>query len=157
MAMRVPATDYEWGRPPAGVTEQEFDRRKDLLEGINGRDRMNTHFENTERGQVLAPRGDARGRPMPRDARFVSADNHGEWGNDKFMPPLEFGLDGPDSTHSYHGAGLPTRHDLSYPANRDHCGAMDALADEDGLKRMVAPSLHPTGANPKADGIDGDM
>ena len=60
MAMRVPSTDYEWGRAPAGVTEKEFDRRKNLLEGINGCDRMNTHFENTERNQVLAPRGDAR-------------------------------------------------------------------------------------------------
>ena len=154
MAMRVPSTDYEWGRAPAGVTEKEFDRRKNLLEGINGCDRMNTHFENTERNQVLAPRGDARGRPMPRDARFVCADNHGEWGNDKFMEKLECGLDGPDGTHSYHGAGLPTRHDLAYPANRDHCGSIEALDDE-GLP-CVAPALHPTGANPKADGIDGD-
>ncbi len=155
MAMRVPATDYEWGQPSAGVTEKEFESRKDLLEGIVGCDRFNSNYENTERSQVLAPRGDARGRPMPRDARFNGADNHGEWGNDKFMPRLEFGLDGPDGVHSYHGAGLPTRHDLSYPANRDHCHALDALSDE-GLD-MTAPSLHPTGANPKADGIDGDM
>jgi hypothetical protein len=154
MAMRIPATDYEWGKPPAGVTEKEFDRRKDLLEGINGRDRMNSHFENTERNQVLAPRGDARGRPMPRDARFHDADNHGEWGNDKFMPVLEYGMDGPDGVHSYHGAGLPTRHDLSYPANRDHCHAMEALSDE-GL-RVAAPLSPPIGINPKADGIDGD-
>ncbi len=154
MAMRVPATDYEWGRAPAGVVEDEFDSRKDLLEGINGRDRMNSNFENTERTQVLAPRGDARGRPMPRDARFVSADNHGEWGNDKFMPGLECGLDGPDSVHSYHGAGLPTRHDLAYPANRDHVGSAEALDDE-GLP-TVAPLSPPIGMNPKADGIDGD-
>jgi hypothetical protein len=155
MAMRVPATDYEWGRAPAGVTEKEFDSRKDLWEGINGRDRFNSHFENTERLQVLAPRGDARGRPMPRDARFASADNHGEWGTDKFYPGIECGMDGPDSRDSYHGAGLPTRHDLSYPANRDHCGAPAALMGEDGLP-CIAPSLHPTGKNPKADGIDGD-
>lgn len=155
MAMRVPATDYEWGRPAHSVTEKEFDSRKDLLEGVNGRDRMRTKFENTDRQQVLAPRGDARGRPMPRDARFAAADNHGEWGPDKYHSGLEYGMDGPDSVHSYHGAGLPVRHDLSYPANRDHCHGMDALADEDGC--FTAPDLHPTGMNPKADGIDGDM
>ena len=137
--MRIPATDYEMSRPYAGVTEAEFDKRKALWEGINGRDRMNTRFENTERVQVLVPRGDLRGRPMPRDARFCQADNHGEWGNDKFMERLECGMDGPDSKDSYHGAGLPTRSDLSYPANRDHPGA-----------------LAPLGNAPTDEGIDGD-
>jgi hypothetical protein len=154
MAMRVPATDYEWGRSSTGVTEQEFKKRKDLLEGINGWDRICTLTENTLRTQVLNPRGDARGRPMPRDARFANADNHGEWGQDHFMPGLELGMDGPDSVHSYHGAGLPTRHDLSYPANRDHCRAMGALADEHGC--FTAPGMNPTGMSPETDGIDGD-
>lgn len=137
MAMRVPATDYEMHRQDPGVTEKEFDKRKNVVEGINGCDRMDTHFENTERTQVLAPRGDARGRPMPRDAKFRTADNHGEWGPDKFYERFEDGMDGPDSKASYHGAGLPTRMDLSYPANT-------SLGKEDVLM------------NPKADGIDGD-
>ena|SRR5271166_1107257 len=136
MAMRVPSTDYEWSRPAAGVTEEEFDKRADLWEGINGCDRINTKFENTERTQVLEPRGDLRGRPMPRDAKFVEADNHGEWGPDKFRERYEFGMDGPDSNISYHGAGLPTRVDLSYPCNPKHDNASPI--------------------NPKADGIDGD-
>ncbi len=116
MAMRVPSTDYEMSKPDPGVTEKEFDRRQDLWEGINGRDKMDTRFENTERRQVLSPRGDARGRPMPRDARFRQADNHAEWGPDQYRESIEMGMDGPDSNHSYHGAGLPTRWDLSYPA-----------------------------------------
>lgn len=135
MAMRVPATDYGWRAPDAGVTEKEFGKRKNLQEGISGCDRFDTKFENTERIQVLAPRGDMRGRPMPRDARFHQADNHGEWGNDKFVERLECGMDGPDSNTSYHGAGLPTREDLSYPT-------------EEALRSAVM--------NPKADGIDGD-
>ena len=123
MAMRVPATDYEWGRPDAGVTEEEFDKRADLWEGINGRDRFSSKFENTERNQVLDPRGDQRGRPMPRDALFATADNHCEWGPDQYRERIEFGMDGPDSDVAYHGAGLPTRDNLSYPANRNHVGA----------------------------------
>lgn len=137
MAMRVPATNYEMRNPDPGVTEAEFDKRKDVLEGVNGCDRMDTRFENTERTQVLAPRGDLRGRPMPRDARFRQADNHGEWGADKFYEKFECGMDGPVSKTSYHGAGLPTRDDLSYPANVSE-GVDDVLG------------------NPKADGIDGD-
>ena len=136
MAMRVPTTDYEMSRRAPGVTEKEFDKRADLTEGINGCDRFDSRFENTERTQVLAPRGDARGRPMPRDARFREADNHGEWGSDKFEERLEMGMDGPDSNSSYRGAGLPTRADLSYPANPQHDNASPL--------------------NPKADGIDGD-
>jgi len=135
MAARIPATDYAWRDPSSGVTEAEFDARKDLWEGINGRDRFDCNFENTERVQVLAPRGDMRGRPMPRDARFHTADNHGEWGNDKYVERLECGMDGPDSKTSYRGAGLPTREDLSYPT-------------EEALRSAVM--------NPKADGIDGD-
>jgi hypothetical protein len=154
MAMRIPATDYEWGNPPAGVTEEEFDKGKDLWEGINGHDRFNSHFENTERNQVLAPRGDARGRPMPRDARFQGADNHGEWGNDRYMRRLEYGMDGPDSKHSYHGAGLPTRHDLSYPANRDHLHSMEALSNE--KVEAQAPLSVPIGKAPSEEAIDGD-
>jgi len=136
VAMRVPSTDYEMSDRNCGVTEEEFDKRADLWEGINGRDRIDTYFENTERNQVLDPRGDQRGRPMPRDAKFHQAHNHGEWGNDKFMERFEYGMDGPDSEHSYHGAGLPTRFDLAYPANPQH---------ETGSVM-----------NPKADGIDGD-
>lgn len=125
--MRVPSTDYEMGRPDPGVTEKEFDGGESLVEGINGRDAFDSRFENTERTQVLAPRGDARGRPMPRDALFRNADNHGEWGNDKYRDSLEFGMDGPISESSYRGAGLPTRCDLSYPANRNHQGGSLAL------------------------------
>lgn len=144
MAMRVPTTEYGdlLRQLDPGVTEEEFDKRADLWEGINGRDRLDTRFENTERTQVLDPRGDQRGRPMPRDARFRQADNHGEWGQDVFTPRLEFGLDGPDSDVSYRGAGLPRRNDLSYPAP----GAEKATLKLDTDAQM----------NPKADGIDGD-
>ena len=135
MAMRVPTTDYEMSRRAPGVTEKEFQSRANLAEGISGRDRFDTRFENTERTQVLSPRGDHK-RPMPRDARFREADNHGEWGADKFIERLEDGMDGPDSHTSYHGVGLPTRVDLSYPANPQHDNA--------------------SSLNPKADGIDGD-
>lgn len=151
MATRIPATDYEWGRPDPGVTEQEFDSRKSLKEGINGRDRMNTRFENTERLQVLEPRGDQRGRPMPRDACFMNADNHGEWGQDKYVERLEHGLDGPDSHESYHGVGLPSRMDLASPANRNHPGAAEGLPTANR-----APISEEWGMNPKMDGIDGD-
>ena len=154
MAMRVPATDYEMGCPDPGVTEKEFDRRADLVEGINGRDEFDSRYENTERTQVLAPRGDARGRPMPRDALFRGADNHGEWGLDKFREQLEFGMDGPISEKSYHGAGLPTRADLSYPANRVHCGAMDAMPSNTIMRAPVSTS--DVGLAPSEDGIDGD-
>lgn len=132
MAMRVPATNYEWDRRPAGVTEKEFDSRKDLLEGINGRDRFNANFENTERGQVLAPRGDARGRPMPRDAKFQTADNHDCWGPDQYHVYLEGGMDGPDSVHSYHGAGLPKRADLSYPIGGVDCTDIGTTPSQEG-------------------------
>lgn len=137
MAMRVPATNYEMCKPDPGVTEREFDGRKNLQEGINGRDRMDTRYENTERRQVLAPRGDARGRPMPRDARFRQADNHAEWGPDHYIPALEMGADGPDSNTSYRGAGLPTRRDLSYPAT-------------------TGVECSEIGMAPMAEGIDGD-
>ncbi len=137
MAMRVPCTDYNMGRPNPGVTEKEFDKRADLVEGINGRDAFDSRYENTERTQVLAPRGDARGRPMPRDARFRNADNHFEWGPDKFQERYEDGMDGPISEVSYHGAGLPTRADLSYPAT-------------------LAGDRSELGIPPTAEGIDGD-
>lgn len=117
MAMRIPMTDYEQRSRSIGVTEKEFDKGANLAEGVNGCDRFDSHFENTERTQVLAPRGDARGRPMPRDAKFHGAFNHGEWGPDQFRPELEYGLDGPDSNESYHGAGLPRRMDLMPNAN----------------------------------------
>lgn len=117
MAMRIPSSDYELRRPNPGVTEKEFDQRASLREGINGRDRVDSRFENTQRTQVLAPRGDARGRPMPRDARFREADNHGEWGQDRFHEKLEFGMDGPDESRPYFGMGLPKRMDLSDPVN----------------------------------------
>src|SRR5277367_4956668 len=152
MAMRVPSTDYEMGQPDPGVTEAEFDKRKDLWEGINGCDRFDSRFDNTERTQVLAPRGDMRGRPMPRDALFRQADNHGEWGNDKYRPRLEFGMDGPDSKESYRGAGLPSRMDLSSPANRNHPNAADGLPST--INRP--PVSEEWGMNPKMDGIDGD-
>lgn len=135
MAMRIPCTDYEMDRPDPGVTEKEFDKRKDLHEGVNGQDRFDSRFENTERTQVLAPRGDARGRPMPRDAKFRQADNHGEWGPDKFVEPFEMGMDGPDSGTSYRGAGLPTRSDLSY------------ISEDSAYREDVAPT---------SEGIDGD-
>jgi hypothetical protein len=153
MAMRVPATDYEMGTPDPGVTDKEFDRRADLVEGINGRDAFDSRYENTERTQVLAPRGDARGRPMPRDAKFRGADNHGEWGNDQFREALEFGMDGPISESSYRGAGLPTRCDLSYPANRNHKDA--ALGLPSTINRPPVSDSE-IGLAPMNDGIDGD-
>jgi hypothetical protein len=137
MAMRIPRTDYEWDRPDPGVTEAEFDSGKcpaqddmggQLAEGINGWDRMNTRFENTERVQVKAPRGDARGRPMPRDAKFASAGNHGEWGPDTFEERLDLGVDGPNESRSYHGAGLPRRQDLYSNANPQFGGAGSGMS-----------------------------
>jgi hypothetical protein len=139
MAMRVPRTDYEWDHPSAGVTEEEFDNGKTkcpaqddmggvLAEGINGWARMNTKFENTERVQVLAPRGDMRGRPMPRDAKFSQAGNHYEWGPDEQHEALDCGMDGPNETRSYHGAGLPRRQDLYSNANPQFGGAGSGMS-----------------------------
>ena len=133
MAFRIPATDYEQRRPDPGVTEDEFDARGSLVEGINGWDRMHTRFENTERTQVLAPRGDMRGRPMPRDARFLGADNHGEWGTDHRMPGWERGLDGPMETRAFHGAGLPKRMDLMRNANPQ----FENIEDNEGPDRPM--------------------
>ena len=117
MAQRIPVTDYEQRERNVGVTEAEFDKGANLVEGINGCDRMDSMFENTERVQVLAPRGDRTGRPMPRDARFRGANNHGEWGNDTYEPRLEYGMDGPLEDRPYHGMGLPRREDLRPNAN----------------------------------------
>ena len=58
MSFRIPRTNYEWDRPAVGITEQEFDTGKDLWEGINGKAFMDTKVENTERLQVMNPRGD---------------------------------------------------------------------------------------------------
>lgn len=135
MAMRIPRTDYEWDRPDPGVTEKEFDQGQDLAEGINGRDKMHTRFENTERTQVLAPRGDARGRPMPRDAKFAQAGNHYEWGPDTYQERYECGMDGPMETRAGHGLGLPRRDDLYSNANPQFGGAgsgMSAAEDNPG-------------------------
>lgn len=121
MAMRIPVTDYEQRSECIGTTEHEFwgnsNEQHALLEGVIGWDRMDTHFENTERNQVLDPRGDHTGRPMPRDARFHGAFNHGEWGPDQYRPHLERGLDGPNETRPYYGCGLPKRQDLMPNAN----------------------------------------
>lgn len=152
--MRVPSTDYEMGRPDPGVTEKEFDKCADLVEGINGRDAFDSRFENTERIQVLAPRGDARGRPMPRDALFRNADNHGEWGRDKFSESLECGMDGPISESSYRGAGLPKRMDLSYPANRNVCHSAEGLPQSTVNRPPVEYSE--IGMGPTNEAIDGD-
>jgi hypothetical protein len=135
MAMRIPRTDYEQDRPDPGVVEREFDKRANLLEGINGLDKMHTRFENTERTQVLAPRGDARGRPMPRDAKFAQAGNHYEWGPEEYVERLECGMDGPMETRSYHGAGLPRNECLESNANPEFGGAgtgMSAAEDNPG-------------------------
>lgn len=136
MAMRIPSSDYQWRTYDPGVTEEEFDKRKDLCEGINGRDALFTKFENTIRTQVLDPRGEQRGKPMPRDARFIQADNHGEWGQDQFHERLEFGSDGPRETRTYHGAGLPKRMDLRDPVDMS--------------------SVSEVGLAPTGEGIDGD-
>lgn len=125
MAFRIPSTDYEQRRPDPGVTEEEFDKGAALLEGINGWDRMHTRFENTERTQVIAPRGDKRGRPMPRDAKFLGADNHGEWGADQPMHAWERGMDGPIETRQFYGAGLPKREDLMPCANPQFYSPLD--------------------------------
>jgi hypothetical protein len=144
MAMRVPRTDYEYDKPDPGVTEEEFDKCRglpltgingQLAEGINGWDRMHTRFENTERTQVLRPRGDLRGKPMPRDAKFLQAGNHNEWGPDTYSRRLEHGMDGPTEHRAYHGAGLPTREDLWGNANPEFGGAgtgMSATEDNPG-------------------------
>ena len=128
MSMRIPRTQYEWDRPASGTTEAHFDKGADLWEGINGCDDMNTKFENTERLQVMDPRGDHAGRPMPRDARFYNADNHGEWGPDKFNEALDYGMDGPLGDDPYHGMGLPTRKRMSSNANPAF-GGVTPMAD----------------------------
>lgn len=144
MAMRVPRTDYEQDCPDAGVTEARFDQNRcpaqteingALAEGINGWARMNARNENTERTQVLAPRGDMRGRPMPRDARFEQAANRYEWGPDSYEESLQHGMEGPNETRSYHGVGLPKRHELVGNANPEFGGAgtgMSAAEDNPG-------------------------
>jgi hypothetical protein len=135
MAMRIPRTDYEQDRPDPGVVEREFDKRANLLEGINGLDKMHTRFENTERTQVLEPRGDQRGRPMPRDAKFLQAGNHYEWGPEEYKERLECGMDGPLEKRSYHGAGLPRNECLESNANPEFGGAgtgMSAAEDNPG-------------------------
>lgn len=144
MAMRIPRTDYEMDRPDPGVTEAEFHKRKSLAEGVNGCDRMNTRFENTERTQVLAPRGDMRGRPMPRDARFAQADNHGEWGYDHYVERLECGMDGPVSKEVFNGYGLPSRQDMSSNANPQLGGALTGMsAAEDNPQSQGVGSKTP--------------
>ncbi len=65
----------------------------------------------------MDPRGDHAGRPMPRNAEFDEADNHGEWGPDKYNEALEFGRAGPFGKDPYHGMGLPTRKHLAPNAN----------------------------------------
>jgi len=132
MAFRIPMTDYEPRLPDPGVTEDEFDKGQDLKEGINGKDKMHTRFENTERTQVLAPRGDKRGRPMPRDARFNQAGNHGEWGPDTYQKRLERGMDGPMETRWSHGMGLPSREDLKSNADPRQGGAGEAVLTNPG-------------------------
>ena len=132
MAMRIPVTDYEQREKGPGVTEKRFDGGADLIEGINGRDRMDTMFENTERIQVLDPRGDHTGRPMPRDAKFRGANNHGEWGPDQYSEELQHGMNnGPFENRPYYGYGLPKRLDLRPNADPQceepiECG-LDAL------------------------------
>jgi hypothetical protein len=123
MLGRIPRTDYEQRCPDPGVTEKEFDKGANLMEGINGRDKMHTRFENTERTQVLDPRGDHTGRPMPRDAKFGQAGNHYEWGPDHYIEELEYGMDGPMETRPYYGLGLPKRQDLYSNANPQFGGA----------------------------------
>lgn len=123
MAMRIPRTDYEMDRMDPGVTEAEFQKRRSLTEGVSGCDRFDSRCENTERTQVLATRGDMRGRPMPRDAKFRQADNHNEWGPDYYVGRFEGGMDGPNNTEVYGGLGLPSRADLSSNANPQLGGA----------------------------------
>ena len=136
MAMRIPVTDYEQREPAQGVTEREFDKRANLVEGINGCDRMDTHFENTERTQVLDPRGDHTGRPMPRDAKFRGANNHGEWGNDTYQEGFERGMDGPYEDRPYYGMGLPKRMDLRPCANPQCDDPRCCGCDLDSLRPM---------------------
>jgi hypothetical protein len=126
MAMRIPRTDYEYGIPDPGVTEKEFKKGADLVEGINGLDRMHTLFENTERTQVLDPRGDHTGRPMPRDGAFLQAGNHFEWGPDRYIEKYERGMDGPIETRPYYGAGLPKKRWYLDNANPEFGGAGEA-------------------------------
>ena len=87
--MGIPAIDYDMDAPDAGCTEKEFRSRANIMEGISGKDRIDTYFETTERTQVLAPRGDQVGRPMPRDARGPGTNNHGEWGPDQYHRVLD--------------------------------------------------------------------
>jgi hypothetical protein len=144
MSQRIPRTNYEQTQPDPGVTEREFDKGADLIEGINGRDKMHTRFENTERTQVLDPRGDHTGRPMPRDAVFAQAGNHYEWGPDHYEEKLEFGMDGPMETRPYYGLGLPKRRDLYSNANPQFGGAGSGMsAAEDNPQDQGVGSTTP--------------
>jgi hypothetical protein len=135
MAMRVPRTQYEWDRVAHGITEKEFDAGQNLYEGINGQAGMDTKFENTERLQVMDPRGDHAGRPMPRDGEFFEADNHHEWGNDFFDKADYDRRHGKMGNAPYYGRGLPKTHMLSPNANPAETGG--------GCASMVEPESDP--------------
>lgn len=135
MAMRIPRTQYEWDRPAVGITEQEFDKGQDLWEGINGKAWMNTKFENTERLQVMNPRGDQGGRPMPRDGEFFEADNHHEWGNDHFDEALYAREFAHINRDPYYARGVPGNQVLSQNANPSETGG--------GCGSIVEPESDP--------------
>ena len=109
--MRIPGRDLDDCDPYPCVTEEEFCGRADIKEGISGRDRIVARGENTERQQVIAPHGDAAGRPMPRNANFPGSGRADDWGSDR---PGYDPLDGPVSRDLGKGYGLPKSYSETY-------------------------------------------
>jgi hypothetical protein len=74
---------------------------------------------------------------MPRDARFVQAGNHGEWGPDTYAERYEYGMDGPNETRWGHGLGLPRREDLESNANPQMGGGAEEVLTSGSMSQGV--------------------
>lgn len=78
--MGIPPIEYRQCDEEPSTTEKKFQAMQSITEGVAGCLKIDTMYENTERDEVQATRGDMVGRPMPRDDfKDLSANNHGEW------------------------------------------------------------------------------
>lgn len=82
-------TDYDMEEFTGGCTEQRFRTKSDLKEGVAGCARIDTHFENTERTQVLRPRSLDRGANQigGRSPANVAEPGRDEWEGGPYRPP----------------------------------------------------------------------
>lgn len=82
-------TDYDMEEFTGGCTEQRFRSTKDLQEGVAGKVRIDTHFENTERTQVLRPRSADRGANQigGRTPTNIADPGRDEWEGGPYRPP----------------------------------------------------------------------